>query len=66
MVFTEKEIKERARKIKKHLIAGKKISDFKKLHAEFQFMRLHPNEFKDLVFTKVRDVVDVEELKCKR
>lgn len=65
-MLSEKGIKERARKIKKHLIAGKKIEDFKNPHAEFQFMRLHPNEFEDLVFIKVRDIIDAEELKCKR
>lgn len=55
-MLTEKEKRERINRIKKHLVAGKKISDFAKPQHEFQFMVNNANEFKDLVFVKRREV----------
>lgn len=55
-MLTEKEKMERINRIKKHLIAGGKISDLKNPDIEFRFMANNPNEFKDLVFVKRREV----------
>lgn len=54
-MLSEKEKRDRIDRIKKHLLAGKKISDFKNPDIEFRFMTNNSNEFKDLVFVKRRE-----------